>query len=294
MCKTKGIILAGGNGSRLFPLTKGMSKQLLPVYDKPMIYYPLATLMIAGIKDILIISKSQDIPRFKKLFSDGSKIGLKISYEIQNLPNGIAEAFIIGSEFIGTSNVCLVLGDNIFYSKKFELKLREAKNNFSLGASTIFSVHSNNPEQFGVIEFNNNKMIDIIEKPEKPKSNYIVSGLYFYTNDVVKIAKTLKPSNRGELEISEINQHFLNKQKLKLIKLDSEFFWSDTGTYDSLIKASKFFYNYENKYRKKIACIEEIALRLGYINEKQFVSLYSSMKNSNYGKYLLKIINKNI
>tara|TARA_B100001250_G_scaffold224022_1_gene192092 strand:+ start:4466 stop:5353 length:888 start_codon:yes stop_codon:yes gene_type:complete len=285
----KGIILAGGHGSRLLPLTRGISKQLLPVYDKPMIYYPLSTLMLSGIREILIISTPRDLPRFVDLLGDGSKIGLKISYKEQLFPNGIAESFIIGTEFIEGSNVCLILGDNIFYKKNFNKLLMQASKNLYKGKSTIFSTEVKNSKEFGVIEYNeNNEISMIVEKPNYTKSNNIVTGLYFYTNDVIEIAAKLKPSKRGELEITEINQYYLDRNKLEVLKLESNSIWSDTGTFDSLIETSKYFYEYENKTGNKIGCVEEIALKLGYVNKSEFIDLCNSMVNSKYGKYLLK------
>ena len=290
MKSIKGIILAGGYGSRLYPLTYGISKQLLPVYDKPMIYYPLSTFMHAGIRDILIISTTEDLPKFKNLLNDGSEIGLNISYAQQKKPNGIAESLIIGSDFIGKDNVCLILGDNIFHGNNFISLLDKARLNLENNFSTIFGVEVDNPNDFGVIEFDSqNKIHNIVEKPDNASSNVIVSGLYYYTNDVVKIAKNLKPSPRGELEITDINNYYITHNKLKLVTLDSEISWIDTGTYDSLIEASKYFQDFENKTGKKVACIEEVSLRLGYIDKSQFIKIANSMKNSNYGKYLLKI-----
>ena len=286
---TKGIILAGGTGSRLMPLTKGISKQLLPVYDKPMIYYPLSTLMSAGIRDILIISTPRDLPRFKDLFKNGQDIGLNISYKEQPEPNGIAEAFILGADFIEKSDLCLILGDNIFYGKGLNELLNEAMSNLDKDYSTIFSVEVENPTQFGVIEFSeDNKIKRIAEKPNNTDSKSIVSGLYFYTNEVVQIAKNLEPSKRNELEITDVNNYYLKKGKLKSAKLDSSFSWSDTGTYDSLIKASKFYQEIEYQTGKKVACIEEIALKKGYINKSEFIKIANSMIESNYGKYLLR------
>ncbi len=287
---TKGIILAGGYGTRLYPLTLGISKQLLPVYDKPMIYYPLSTLMHAGIRDVLIISTSEDLPSFKNLLNDGSEIGLNISYSQQKKPNGIAESLIIASDFIGKDNVCLILGDNIFHGNNFISLLDKARLNLEDNCSTIFGVEVDNPNDFGVIEFDSqNKAHNIVEKPDNALSNIIVSGLYYYTNNVIKIAKKLKPSSRGELEITDINNHYLSQKKLRLVTLDSKTSWIDTGTYDSLIQASKYFQDYENKTAKKIACIEEIAFSLGYIDKTKLISIANSMKNSNYGKYLLRI-----
>ena len=285
----KGIILAGGHGTRLLPLTKGISKQLLPVYDKPMIYYPLSILMEAGIREILIISTPRDLPRFKDLLNNGENIGINISYKEQPKPNGIAEALTIGSEFIGKSNICLILGDNIFYGKGFNNQLNKAIDNLNNGYSTIFSVEVDNPSEFGVIEFsNNNKINKIIEKPIEPCSNNIVSGLYFYTNKVVSVAKKLKPSYRGELEITDINNSYIRDEKLKCIKLDSSYSWFDTGTYDSLIKTSKFFHKIEYESGNKIACIEEVALKKGYINKLEYIKIAESMTDSDYGEYLSK------
>ena len=290
--KIKGILLAGGNGTRLFPLTKTISKQLLPVYDKPMVYYPLSTLLRAGIRDILIISTKKDLPRFKNLFGDGSFIGINISYKIQLKPNGIAEAFLIAEDFIGNDNICLILGDNIFHGNNFQNYLNTAINNLNHDFSTIYSVQVNNPEQFGVIEFNKNgEVSSIVEKPIKTKSNRIVSGLYFYTNNVINMSKMLKPSKRGELEITEINNLFLKIGKMKVVNLESTFFWSDTGTYDSLIKASQYFKDFEFIYNKKVACIEEIALEKSLISKDEYLKIALSMNESNYGKYLLNILN---
>lgn len=293
MKSIKGIILAGGNGSRLFPLTLGASKQLLPVYDKPMIYYPLSIFMLGGIKDILIISTKEDLPKFKNLLSDGKRLGINISYEIQLKPNGIAESFIIGENFIGKDDVCLILGDNIFHGKDFISNVKKAKENIKDGFSSIFGISVKNPESFGVIEFDDkNNVINISEKPASPKSNTIVSGLYFYTNDVIKYAKQLIPSRRGEKEITDINNLYLSSNKLKLISLNSDVSWIDTGTYGSLIKASKYFEDFENKTGKKAACVEEIAFEMGYINQSQLRMLADSMQNSEYGKYLLNITPK--
>tara|TARA_Y100000766_G_C18917304_1_gene613015 strand:- start:16523 stop:17398 length:876 start_codon:yes stop_codon:yes gene_type:complete len=291
MKSVKGIILAGGSGSRLYPLTFGTSKQLLPVYDKPMIYYPLSVFMLAGIKDILIISTDEDVPKFKKLLGSGENLGISISYEIQVKPNGIAESFIIAENFIGNDNVSLILGDNIFHGKDFISNVLKAKNNLFQGFSSIFGVSVKNPENFGVIEFDDdNNIKKIVEKPQYPKSNFIVSGLYFYTNDVIKFAKKLKPSKRGEKEITDLNNYYLFSDKLKLNLLKSSTSWIDTGTYSSLIKASKFFENYEKKTKKKVACVEEIAFQMGYINLNQLKNNAMSMCNSDYGKYLLNLI----
>lgn len=293
MKKIKGIILAGGYGSRLYPLTFATSKQLIPVYDKPMIYYPLSTLMQAGIRDILIISTEKDIPRFKDLLKDGNNIGLNISYKEQISPKGIAEAFIIANEFIDEENVCLILGDNIFHGNNFEKYLNKAKENLEKNYSTIMGVNVNIPNDFGVIEFDKDFNIkEIVEKPKITKSKTVVSGLYFYTNDVTKIAKDLKPSERGELEITDINNHYLKKSKLKLINLRSEISWIDTGTYDSLIEASKYFQNYESLTGKKVGCIEEIALDLNYIDNNQVLKIANSMSKSSYGDYLKNLFKK--
>lgn len=290
MKKVKGIILAGGYGTRLHPLTLGVSKQLLPVYDKPMIYYPLSTLMYAGINEILIITTVEDHPNFKNLLGDGSEIGIKLSYAQQKKPNGIAEALKIGSNFIGEDNVCLILGDNIFHGNDFISNLDKAKSNLLKGYSTIFGVQVKNPNQFGVVQLNsNNEILKIIEKPKIESGNLIVSGLYYYTNEVIKIAMDLKPSSRGEYEITDVNNSFLEKDKLKLIKLDPEIVWTDTGTYDSLIFASQYFKEFEGKFDKKVACIEEIALNRGYINKRDLLVIANRMKNSNYGKYLFNI-----
>ena len=291
MKRIKGIILAGGNGSRLYPLTLGSSKQLLPVYDKPMIYYPLSIFMQADIKEILIISTVQDLPNFKKLLGNGSNLGINISYKQQEKPNGIAESFVIGEDFIENDAVSLILGDNIFHGNDFISNINTAKKNLSLGFSSIFGVSVDNPQNFGVVEFDkNNKVIKISEKPKKPKSSIIVSGLYFYTNDVVKIAKTLNFSKRGEKEITDINNHYLMQKKLKLNILNSHISWIDTGTYSSLIKASKYFEEYEKKTKTKAACIEEIAFKMGYINKAKLQEIAQSMINSDYGKYLLNLI----
>ena len=291
MKRIKGIILAGGNGSRLYPLTLGASKQLLPVYDKPMIYYPLSIFMQAEIKEILIISTKQDLPNFKKLLGNGSNLGINISYKQQEKPNGIAESFIIGEDFIENDPVSLILGDNIFHGNNFISNINKAKKDLSLGFSSIFGVSVNNPQNFGVVEFDKNKkVIQISEKPKNPKSNIIVSGLYFYTNDVVKIAKTLNFSKRGEKEITDINNHYLKQKKLKLNILDPHISWIDTGTYSSLIQASKYFEEYEKKTKTKAACIEELAFKMGYINKAKLQEIAQSMINSDYGKYLLNLI----
>ncbi len=288
---TKAIILAGGLGSRLYPLTFAVSKHLLPVYDKPMIYYPLSTIINAGINDILIITTKFDLPQFKRLLGNGEIFGVNISYEIQLNPNGIAESIIIGSDFIDNDDVMLILGDNIFYGENFNFYLNKAKFNLSKGFSTILGVDVENPEDFGVINFDKkNKIKSIIEKPTNTKSNTIVSGLYFYTNNVIDLVKDLQPSKRGELEITDLNNMFLSQNKLKHLKLDSTISWVDTGTYSSLIRASQLFQTIEKNTQKKICCIEEICFRKGYINRSQLLSIANSMKNSDYGKYLYKIL----
>ncbi len=292
MKTTKGIILAGGYGSRLYPLTYGVSKQLIPVYDKPMIYYPLSTLLIAGIKEILIITKVEDNSNFKTLLGDGKKFGITIEYAVQETPSGIAEALIIGANFIENNNVCLILGDNIFHGDKMKIFLREAINNLNDGFSTIFGVKVDNPAEFGVVEFNSdNEILSITEKPLNPNSEIIVSGLYFYTNNVLEIVSHLKPSKRGELEITDVNSFYLNQRKLKMIDLSNSVNWVDTGTYKSLIDASNYFQQYEQKSRKKIACVEELVYKMGYIKKEQLVNIAIEMKSSEYGKYLLEILN---
>ena len=288
----KGIILAGGSGTRLYPITKGVSKQLLPVYDKPMIYYPLSVLMLAGIQDILIISTTQDLPYFKKLLGDGSEIGLKLSYKEQPSPDGLAQAFIIGEAFIGGDDVCLVLGDNIFYGSGFSGMLKNAKKNISKGKSTVFGYYVKDPERSGVAEFDNKgNIISIEEKPKNPKSNYAVVGLYFYTNEVIQIAKKVKPSNRGELEITSVNQVYLKRKKLKLELLGRGFAWLDTGTHDSLLEAGNFIESIESRKGLKVACLEEIAYRMNYIDADQVRKLAEPLNKNDYGQYLLNLVN---
>mgnify|MGYP001128768805 FL=1 len=289
----KGIILAGGSGTRLYPITKGVSKQLLPVYDKPMIYYPLSVLMLAGIKEILIISTPQDLPNFEKLLGDGSEIGVSLSYKEQPSPDGLAQAFIIGEEFIGNDDVCLVLGDNIFYGYGFSETLRNARKNIKQGKSTVFGYYVNDPERYGVAEFDAAGLVTSIEeKPENPKSNYAVVGLYFYTNDVVQIAKSIKPSNRGELEITTVNQEYLKRNDLKVQLLGRGFAWLDTGTHDSLMEAGQFIETIEKRQGLKVACLEEIAYRMGYIDDKQVRKLAEPLKKNAYGQYLLNLVKK--
>ena len=287
----KGIILAGGSGTRLYPITKGVSKQLLPVYDKPMIYYPLSVLMLAGIYEILIISTPEDLPNFEKLLGDGSEIGLKLSYKKQPSPDGLAQAFIIGEDFIGNDDVCLVLGDNIFYGYGFSGMLQNAKKNLLRGKSTVFGYYVNDPERYGVAEFDSGGIVTSIEeKPTDPKSNFAVVGLYFYTNNVVQIAKKIKPSHRGELEITSINQEYLKQQNLKVELLGRGFAWLDTGTHDSLMQAGQFIETIEKRQGLKVACLEEIAYRMKYINAAQVKKLAEPLKKNGYGQYLLKII----
>jgi len=287
----KGIILAGGSGTRLYPITKGVSKQLLPVYDKPMIYYPLSVLMLAGIKEILIISTPEDLPNFVKLLGDGSEIGLQLSYKEQPSPDGLAQAFIIGSEFIGTDDVCLVLGDNIFYGYGFSGILQNARNNVAEGKSTVFGYYVNDPERYGVAEYDEKgNVTSIEEKPTDPKSNFAVVGLYFYTNDVVEIAKKIKPSNRGELEITSVNQEYLKQQNLKVELLGRGFAWLDTGTHDSLMEAGQFIETIEKRQGLKVACLEEIAYNMKYIDKAQLIKLAEPLKKNGYGQYLLKLV----
>ena len=286
----KGIVLAGGSGTRLYPITSIISKQLLPIYDKPMIYYPLSTLMLAGIRDVLIISTPVDINKFKDLLDNGDKFGLNISYEVQDKPNGIAEAFLIGEKFIGDDDVCLILGDNVFYGKNLPILLREASesvrnNNFS----KIFGYRVKDPERYGVIEFDENKnVISLEEKPKQPKSNFSAVGLYFYKNYVVDFAKNLKPSNRGELEITDLNIKVLENENLKAEVLDS-IFWLDTGTHDSLVEASNFIKTVENREGKKVSCLEEIAYKYKYINKNQLQEIIKNYNNE-YGNYLNSLI----
>ena len=287
----KGIILAGGSGTRLYPITKGVSKQLLPVYDKPMIYYPLSVLMLAGIQEILIISTIADLPYFEKLLGDGSEIGLKLSYREQPNPDGLAQAFIIGEDFVGNDDVCLVLGDNIFYGSGFSGMLQNAIKNISLDKSTVFGYYVNDPHRYGVAAFDDNgNVISIDEKPKKPKSNFAVVGLYFYTNDVIQIAKNIKPSKRGELEITSVNQIYLNQNRLKVELLGRGFAWLDTGTHDSLLEAGNFIESIESRKGLKVACIEEIAYRMKYIDADQVKKLSEPFKKNGYGQYLQNLV----
>lgn len=287
----KGIILAGGDGTRLYPLTNGISKQLLPVYDKPMIYYPLSVLMLAGIKDILIISTPKDLPNFKKIFGNGSQIGLRLSYKEQPSPDGLAQAFIIGEDFIENEDVCLVLGDNIFFGYGFSEILQNARKNVLEGKSTIFSYYVNDPERYGVVEFDNaGNVTSINEKPKNPVSNYAVVGLYFYTNDVIQIAKKVTPSQRGELEITSINQSYLQQKCLKVENLGRGFTWLDTGTHDSLMEAGQFIETIEKRQGLKVACLEEIAYKMKYIDANQLKMLAEPLRKNAYGQYLLNLI----
>ena len=287
----KGIILAGGNGTRLYPLTIGQSKQLLAIHDKPMIYYPLSVLMLAGIKDVLIISTPEDLPNFKRLLSDGSQLGMNFSYEEQNKPNGIAEAFIIGEKFIGNDSICLILGDNMFYGSGFTKILKKSvdeveKNN----KAKVFGYYVNNPSRYGVVENDEQgNVISLEEKPKNPKSNYAVVGLYFYPNKVVEKAKKIKPSQRGELEITSINNSFLRDKKLIVELFDKNFTWLDSGTHESMLEASNYIHTIEKRTGLKIACIEEIAYKLGYINKKKLHQIIDYIGDNQYGDYLKKI-----
>lgn len=284
----KGIILAGGSGTRLHPLTRAMSKQLMPVYDKPMIYYPLSTLMLAGIREILIISTPQDLPHFEKLLGDGKDLGCSFSYQVQEVPNGLAQAFVLGEEFIGSDNVALILGDNIF----FGTSLRETlKVNLNPDGGVIFAYHVSDPERYGVVEFDEDmNVLSIEEKPTSPKSNYAVPGLYFYDNSVIEIAKNLKPSARGEYEITDVNKEFLRRNKLKVSVLNRGTAWLDTGTFASLMQAGQFVQVIEDRQGLKIGCIEEIAYRQGFIDKEQLRALANKLTKSGYGDYLLGLI----
>lgn len=288
----KGIVLAGGSGTRLYPITKGVSKQLLPIYDKPMIYYPLSVLMLAGIREILIISTPQDLPGFQRLLGDGSDYGIQLEYAEQPHPDGLAQAFLIGEKFIGEDSVCLVLGDNIFYGQGFRPMLEQAlKRAENQGIATVFGYYVNDPERYGVVEFDKDgNVLSLEEKPEKPKSNYAVVGLYFYPHKVVNIAKSIRPSARGELEITTVNQEFLKNQELKVQLLGRGFAWLDTGTHDSLAEASIFVEVIEKRQGLKIACLEGIAYKKGWINESKLQELALSMEKNQYGQYLSGII----
>ena len=290
---TKGIILAGGSGTRLYPITKGVSKQLLPIYDKPMVYYPLSVLMLAGIREVLIISTPEDIDGFKRLLGDGSQFGITLSYAIQPSPDGLAQAFIIGEAFIDNSNVCLVLGDNIFYGQGFTPMLREAIARKK--GATVFGYQVKDPERFGVVEFDDKKCaISLEEKPKQPKSNFAVTGLYFYDNDVIQIAKQVKPSERGELEITTVNQMYLERGDLNVELLGRGFAWLDTGTHESLLEAAHFVETVQNRQGYKVACLEEIAFNNGWLTKEQVLEIGQSMSKNDYGQYLMSLVEDQI
>lgn len=289
----KGIVLAGGAGTRLYPITRSISKQIIPVYDKPMIYYPLSVLMLAGIREILIISTPSDIHLYEDLFGDGSQLGLKISYKIQPSPDGLSQAFILGEEFIGNDNVCMILGDNIFYGYNFRSILEEAAS--ITDGAIVFGYYVNDPERYGVVEFDQDgKVVSIEEKPAQPRSNYAVTGLYFYTNDVVEKAKSLKPSARGELEITDLNRLYLEENRLNVKLLGRGFAWLDTGTFDSLLQASNYIATIEQRQGLKISCIEEIAFKKGFINREQLLNLAEPLRKNQYGQYLIKLAENQI
>lgn len=288
---TKGIILAGGSGTRLYPITKGVSKQLLPIYDKPMIYYPLSVLMLAGIREILVISTPDDIDGYKRLLGDGSELGINLTYAVQPSPDGLAQAFIIGEKFIGDSNVCLVLGDNIFYGQGFTPMLQKAAQKTE--GATVFGYQVKDPERFGVVEFNEEKQaISLEEKPLKPKSNFAVTGLYFYDNDVIEIAKQVKPSHRGELEITSVNQAYLERGDLTVELMGRGFAWLDTGTHESLLEAGMFVETIEKRQGYKIACLEEIAYNNGWLTKADLLAIGESMNKNDYGQYLISLVNE--
>jgi glucose-1-phosphate thymidylyltransferase len=290
----KGIILAGGSGTRLYPLTKSISKQMMAIYDKPMIYYPLSVLMLAGINEILIISTPHDLPNFKNLLGDGSDLGIKLEYAEQPSPDGLAQAFIIGETFIGSDDVCLILGDNIFYGHGLTDLLKTAVRNVEIERkATVFGYYVQDPERYGVAEFDKTgSVISIEEKPKEPKSNYAVVGLYFYPNSVVKIAKAIEPSDRGELEITTVNQEYLHSKDLKVELMGRGYAWLDTGTHESLLEASNFIQTIEKRQGLKVACLEEIAYEMGYINKEKLISLATPLQKNEYGQYLLRLANK--
>jgi glucose-1-phosphate thymidylyltransferase len=288
----KGIILAGGSGTRLYPITRGISKQLIPVYDKPMVYYPLSTLMLSGIRDVLVISTPDYMPLFQHLLGDGSDIGMNFSYKVQEHPNGLAEAFILGKEFIGNDSVCLILGDNIFYGSGLSRLLQSAAKKDD--GATVFGYHVNDPERFGVVEFDKNQhALSIEEKPKVPKSNYAITGLYFYDNNVVDIAKNIKPSARGELEITDVNNEYLKAGKLDVQLMGRGFAWLDTGTHDAMLEAANFISTIEKRESLKVACLEEIAFRMGYIDKEQLIELAQPLKKNDYGQYMLRLADQN-
>lgn len=287
----KGIVLAGGSGTRLYPLTKATSKQLMPIYDKPMIYYPMSILMLAGIKDILIISTPDDTPRFEQLFGNGNDLGLNLEYKAQEQPNGLAEAFIIGEEFIGQDSVCLILGDNIYYGGGLSKLLQRSAQKEN--GATVFGYHVNDPERFGVVEFDEQmKAISIEEKPENPRSDYAVTGLYFYDNKVVEIAKSVQPSDRGELEITDVNRAYLEAGELDVEVMGRGYAWLDTGTHESLLEAGTFIETIEKRQNLKVACLEEISYRMGYITREQLIELAQPLKKNEYGQYMLRLANE--
>ncbi len=288
----KGIVLAGGSGTRLYPITKGTSKQLLPIYDKPMVYYPISVLMLAGIKEILIISTPEDLPNFQKLLGDGSALGTRFEYKVQPSPDGLAQAFILGEEFIGDDDVCLVLGDNIFYGHGFTDLLRSSLKSAEFNKATVFGYYVQDPNRYGVVEFDDSgKALSIEEKPEAPKSNYAVVGLYFYPNSVIEIAKNVEPSSRGELEITSVNQSFLDRGELNVELMGRGYAWLDTGTHSSLLEASNFIETIENRQGLKVACLEEIAFEMGYISREELLKLAEPLKKNGYGQYLINRAN---
>ncbi|HET6365235.1 MAG TPA: glucose-1-phosphate thymidylyltransferase RfbA [Nitrospirota bacterium] len=292
----KGIILAGGSGTRLYPITRGVCKQLLPIYDKPMIYYPLSVLMLAGIRDILIISTPVDLPRFRDIFGDGTDLGLRFSYREQSRPNGLAEAFLIGADFIGSDTVCLVLGDNIFFGHGLtELLKKAVKEVHSVGGATVFGYYVKDPERYGIVEFDKGgNVLSVEEKPKQPKSRYAVTGLYFYDNDVVAIAKNIQPSSRGELEVTDVNKAYLAKKKLRVELMGRGYAWLDTGTHESLLEAGEFIATIEKRQGLKMACIEEIAYRLGYIDKQKLMKAADIHKKNAYGEYLRMVAEQEV